>query len=156
MKKLAILAVAVAAAIPGSAFAVTGDIQFDGTVSNTCSITVVDAGTLATNVGQTVLGSEETGGAAGTATIVTTSAAYSISADAPSAFTNAPTGGNTNVTFAANYSASGASSIGQTDGGTATGLSTGSYDVNVNMAATKSTGSFPSGSYDATVVLRCE
>lgn len=156
MKKLAMLAAAAAVAMPASAFAATGDVQFDGSVSNTCSITVNSAGTLTTNVGQTVLGSEETGGAAGTATVVTTSAAYSISADAPLAFGTAPAGGNTSVTFAANYAASGPTTISQTPGGTASPLSTGSYDVDVNMAATKTSGSFPTGTYDATVVLRCE
>ena len=58
MKKSAFLAAAIAAAIPAQAFAVTGNVQFDGSVSNTCAITVNTAGTLATNVGQTVLGSE--------------------------------------------------------------------------------------------------
>ena len=65
MKKIVMLAAAAAVAMPASAFAVTGDVQFDGSVSNTCAITVNSAGTLATNVGQTVLGSEQAGGAAG-------------------------------------------------------------------------------------------
>ncbi len=156
MKKSAFLAAAIAAAVPAQAFAVTGNVQFDGSVSNTCAITVNTAGTLATNVGQTVLGSEQAGGAAGTATIVTTSAAYQVSADAPTAWTAFPTGGDTNVTFAANYATTGATTISKTSGATQSALATGSTDVNVNMSATKSSGSFPTGTYGAVVTLRCE
>ena len=65
MKNYAKIILAVAAvAAPMQALAVTGDVQFNGTVSNTCAITVGSAGSLTTNVGQTILGSEQAGGAA--------------------------------------------------------------------------------------------
>lgn len=156
MKKLAHVVIAVAAVIPTQSFAATGDVLFNGTVSNTCAITVNAPGALATNVGQTVLGSQEAGGSAGSATIVATSASYSVSADAPTAWGSFPTGGDTSVTFAANYATTGDTTIAQTAGGTTTSLNTGTTDVTVNMAATKSAGSFPTGTYAATVVLRCE
>ncbi len=155
MKNYAKIILAVAAvAAPMQALAVTGDVQFNGTVSNTCAITVGSAGSLTTNVGQTILGSEQAGGAAGTATIVATSAAYQVSTDAPIAFTTAPGGGGANVTYASNYATTGATTIAQTS--SANALAAGTTNVSVNMAATKTVGSFPSGNYVTTVTLRCE
>lgn len=157
MKNL-IKAVGVAAVVlvPVQASAATGNIPFNGSVANTCIITVNGSGTLAASTDFTVLGSEEAGGAAGTATLLTTGAGFSLSADAPASFSTAPATGNTNVTFEANYSATGANTIAQTDGATATSLNRGSTDVNINMSGTKTSGTFEAGTYGATVVLRCE
>lgn len=155
MKNYVKFAVAAAVlAVPFEASAVTGDVIFNGTVSNTCSIVVDNAGSMTTNVGQTVLGSAQAGGAAGQATVTTTSGAYSVSIDAVTAFDTAPVGGGTGVTFATNYSGSGDTTIASTSGTSA--LNTGATVVSVNLAATKSSGSFPSGTYSATAVLRCE
>ncbi len=150
--KFAVLAAAMAAPLP--AYAVTGDVQFDAVVNNTCTIAVGPAGVLDTNVGQTVLSSSTGAGAAGTAIITATSAAYSVNVNAPAAFTTAPVGGGTNVTFAANYATAGATTLASGTG--ARPLNTGVSNVTVNMSATKSSGSFPTGTYAAVVVLRCE
>lgn len=150
--KLALATAVLAAPLP--AFAATGDVQFDATVNNTCTIAVGPAGLLATNVGQTVLSSSIAGGTAGTADITATSAAYQVSINAPTAFATAPTGGGTNVTFAANYSSAGATVLAA--GNTARPLNTGVSNITVNMSATKTSGSFPTGTYAAIVVLRCE
>jgi hypothetical protein len=150
--KFAVLAATLAAPLP--AYAITGDVQFDAVVNNTCTIAVGPAGVLATNVGQTVLSSSVAGGSAGTADITATSAAYTVNVTAPSSFTTAPTGGGTGVTFAATYATAGATTIATSN--TAKPLNTGVSNVTVNMSATKGAGSFPTGTYAAVVVLRCE
>ena len=139
---------------PAQAFAVTGNVIFNADVSNTCAITIVDAGILTTNVGQTQLSSTNAGGQAGSATLAVTSAAYSVSVNAPTVFDTAPATAGVS-TFAASYGTTGATVLaaGQT---TAKPLSVGTTNVSVNMAATKATGAFPTGTYAATVVLRCE
>jgi hypothetical protein len=150
--KFAVVSAMLAAPLP--AVAATGNVQFDATVNNTCSITVNQAGLLTANVGQTSLSSLNAGGAAGQADIVATSANYNVSIDQPTAWGTFPTGGDTNVTFAATYSASGATTVASTN--TANPLATGTTAVNVDLSATKSSGSFPTGTYAAVVVLRCE
>lgn len=151
--KFAVMSAVLAAPLP--AFAATGDVQFNATVNNTCSITVNQAGLLTANVGQTSLASTNAGGAAGQATIVATSANYTVGVDQPIGWqAGFPTGGDTNVTFAATYSASGDTTVASTD--LDNPLATGTTAVNVNLAATKSSGSFPTGTYAAVVVLRCE
>ena len=149
-----IAAVSALLAAPLPAVAATGNVQFDATVNNTCSITVNQAGLLTANVGQTVLSSTNAGGSAGVAEIVATSANYAVSIDQPTAWQAFPTNGDTNVSFAATYAASGATTVATTDA--ANPLATGTTSVNVNMSATKSSGSFPTGTYAAVVVLRCE
>lgn len=137
---------------PVQAFAVTGNVIFNGDVSNTCAITIVDAGILTTNVGQTQLSSENAGGQAGTATVVATSSAYQVSVNAPAAFNaGSPAAPST---FAAKYSTTGASTY--TNATVANPLAAGTTNVSVNLAANKTAGSFPTGTYSATVILRCE
>jgi hypothetical protein len=139
---------------PVQAFAVTNNVIFNGTVNNTCAITIVDAGILATNVGQTQLSSTNAGGQAGTATLATTSTAYSVTVNAPTAFDTQPATAGVS-TFAASYGTTGATVLaaGQT---TLKPLSVGTTTVAINMTATKATGAYPTGTYAATVVLRCE
>ncbi len=139
---------------PAQAFALTGNVIFNGDVNNTCAITIVDAGILASNVGQTQLSSTSAGGQAGTATLAVTSAAYSVAVNAPTAFDTQPATAGTS-TFAASYGTTGATVLaaGQT---TLKPLAVGTTNVSVNMTATKASGSYPTGTYAATVVLRCE
>ena len=152
--------IAIAAGVlvaPVQAHAVTGNVIFNADVQNTCAIVVNDAGTLTTNVGQTQLSSENAGGAAGTATITTTSAAFKASVANPTAFDSAPAGGGTSTSFASKFSGSGATTIASTlASAPAVSLNTGVTNVSVHLAATKSTGSFPTGLYAATVVLTCQ
>jgi hypothetical protein len=149
-----IAAVSALLAAPLPAVAATGNVQFDAQVDNTCSITVNQAGLLTANVGQTVLSSTNAGGASGQADILTTSASFNVSIDQPTTWANFPSGGDTNVAFAATYSASGDTTIASTN--SANPLATGATAVNVDLSATKSSGSFPTGTYAAVVVLRCE
>jgi hypothetical protein len=149
-----IAAVSALLAAPLPAMAVTANVQFDAQVNNTCSIQVNQAGLLTANVGQTVLSSTNVGGSSGLADITTTSNSFGVSIAQPTAFTTAPGGGGTNVNFAATYSTAGATTIASTN--SANPLLTGVTNVSVDMSATKTTGSFPTGTYAAVVVLTCE
>ncbi|MGL4488508.1 MAG: hypothetical protein ACRCU5_03585 [Rhizobiaceae bacterium] len=145
MKNFVKIAIA-AAVLVGSvqAQAATGNVQFGATVDNSCTIDNIVSGSLGDSAGLTVLSSANTGtgGAAGSASVTTTSAAFAVSTDAPTAWDASPAGTPT-TTFTSSHSGWTAGFVG-------------SAPVTVNMAATASTGSFPSGSYTATVVLRCE
>jgi hypothetical protein len=156
MKKVVFAAIAAGLLVSAPAHAVTGNIPFNGSVSNTCVITVGGSGTLAASTDYTVLGSEQTGGSAGTASVLATGAGFSLSADAPTSFSTAPATGNNNVVFEANYAATGANNIAKTDGLTKTVLSRGTSAVTINMSGTKTSGTFEAGPYAATVILRCE
>ncbi len=158
MKKLAMAVVAAASLAPFQANSANSNIPFGGSVGNTCVITVGPTGVLAASADFTVLGSEEAGGSAGTAQVLATGAGYALSADAPAGFASFPATGNTNVTFEANYSSTGANTIAQTDGGTATALGRGMNTVTVNMSGTKNVvgETFAAGAYTAVVILRCE
>ena len=138
---------------PVQAFAVTGNVIFNADVNNTCVINIVDAGIMKGNVGLTQLSSETAGGQPGLATVATTSSAYSVNVNSPLAFSTFPTGGAA-TSFAAKYSTTGASVYSNQT--VANPLAVGTTNVQVHLAATKATGSFPTGTYTATVVLRCE
>lgn len=158
MKKLALAAVAAATLASVPANAATGNVDFNGSVSSTCVITVGNQGTLAPSTDFTVLGSEETGGSPGTASILATQGStFNLTATAPGSFTTTATTGNDNVTFEANYQATtGDTIIGQTDGATPTTLNQGTTNVLVNMSGTKSSGTFEAGDYTGTVILTCQ
>lgn len=159
MKKLVIAsAVAAAALVPAQAFAATGNIPFNGSVSNTCVITVGSSGTLGVSTDFATLGSTQAGGAPGSASVLATGSGFSLSADAPTAWDSAPTTGGSNVTFASTYSSTGPTVATNVAGTTATALNRGTHNVAINMSATKNVSgeTFEAGSYSATVVLRCE
>ncbi|MBK8456991.1 MAG: hypothetical protein IPL47_07690 [Phyllobacteriaceae bacterium] len=155
MKKLLMVAAVAASFAPVQAFAVTANIPFNGTVTSTCVITVGTPGTIMPNAGFTVLGSQQAGGAQGTATILTTDTAFDASVDAPSSWSSAP-GGAPTTTFATEYDLSGATSASNVAGATTTALAAGTTSVGVDLTATASSGTYGAGTYTATAVLRCE
>ena len=142
--------------LSSDAIAATTNVPFAATVISACVLTVGTPGVMATSADYTVLDSEETGGVSGLVTIVSTGAAFAVSADAPTDFTVAPSGGGDNVTFEASYQATGATSIGETLGSVTTPLNLGLTSLTVDLKGTKSTGVFPQGVYAAEVVVRCE
>ncbi|MEM9330853.1 MAG: hypothetical protein AAGA53_05975 [Pseudomonadota bacterium] len=153
---LKVAAVAAFVAVPLQAQAVTDNIPFTGTVSATCLITVTGGGTLAANAGFTSLSSVNAGGAAGTAN-VTSNGAFSVSLDPVTNFDPTTTAPNAdlNTLFNSSYDLAGANTTTGATGTTAL-ANTGITNVSVDLTATKSSGVFEAGSYDATVVLRCE
>lgn len=155
MKNVLKVLAAVAAIAPGQAFAVTGTVPFSGSVTDTCVITVGSPGTIMPNTAYNVLSSKEAGGAAGTATILATGNAYSVSANAPTSWSVSP-GSTPATTFAAEYDLSGANTASNVSGSTLTALSHGSTNVSIDLTATLASGTYESGSYATTVVLLCE
>lgn len=136
--------------------AATANVPFTGTVTATCVLTVGIPGVLAPNAGFTEMSSTNGGGVAGTVAALSTGGTFKVSAIAPTAFTAAPSGGGTAVTFASTYSGTGATTIGSTEGATETTLTPGLTNLSINLAATKTSGTFPAGAYVTEVVVRCE
>lgn len=139
-----------------AASAAEGNAIFNGLVTATCAVTIGLPGVLDVNAGSTVLSSQQGIGSAATVAILATGDIFSVSTDAPSAFTVAPTGGSDNVTFATTYSGTGGTTIAETNGTTSTSLNTGLTNVSVNMSATKTSGAFNAGNYTGLVTVRCE
>lgn len=139
-----------------NAHAVTATVPFAGAVASTCVLTVGVPGVVAPNADFTALDSREAAGTSGTVAVLTTGTTFSLSADAPTGFNVAPTGGGDNVTFEARYQATGATTIGATLGTVTTPLNLGLTTASVDLTATKSAGVFPQGAYEADIVVRCE
>lgn len=138
------------------ALAQLANVPFTGAVTSTCILTVATPGILAPDAGFTSLASTNPGGLAGNVSVLSTGGAFSVSADAPTAFTSAPAGGDTGVDFFARYQGSGATTIGDTAGTTPTPVNAGLTLLSVNLLAEKSSGTFPAGAYLTEVVVRCE
>ena len=136
--------------------AATSSIPFTGLVLSICSLIVGTPGVIAPNANYNELSSSNSGGIDGTITAITTGTGFSVTTEAPSGFTLAPTGGSSNVAFSTSYSATGATTINLTAGTTITPINLGATVVDVELTATKSIGSFPAGAYAAEVLVRCE
>ena len=136
--------------------AATADIPFTGAILSICALTVGVPGILAPNATYDELSSTNAGGTNGTIAALTTGGGFTITTEAPSNFTLAPTGGGTNVTFDTAYTATGVTTISLSAGETITPLNVGLTTVSVRLEAAKSTGAFPAGAYSAEVLVRCE
>ncbi|MCA0031463.1 MULTISPECIES: hypothetical protein [unclassified Mesorhizobium] len=132
-------------------------------IIGTCTIMVGGSGTMTANPAIGILSSKQAGGSSASATIVASSLlcslfnlldCYSVSAPAPAAFSSAPSGGGTNVTFASVFRLDGAGV--DNTGSVAQKVVNGTHSMQVDLIATKSSGIFPAGSYQGTVTVRCE
>ncbi|WP_296744262.1 hypothetical protein [Mesorhizobium sp.] len=132
-------------------------------IVGTCTIMVGSTGTMAANPAISIFGSKQSGGSSATATITASSLlctlldlldCYSVSAPAPAAFTSAPSGGNTNVTFASVFRLDGSGV--DNPGSSPQRVSNGTHSLQVDLTATKSSGIFPAGNYQGTVTVLCE
>jgi hypothetical protein len=132
-------------------------------IIGTCTIMVGASGTMKANPAISILGSKQAGGSSASATIVASSLlcslfnlldCYSVSAPAPAAFSSAPSGGDTNVTFASVFRLDG-SGVDNT-GSVPQRVVNGTHTMQVDLTATKSSGIFPAGNYQGTVTVRCE
>ena len=155
MKNIMKFTVVAAILAPVQAFAASGDIPFNGTIVDTCVITVGSGGTIAPNSAYTVLSSKEAAGSAGKATLLVTGNAYSVTAEAPAAWSTAPASASS-ATFASEYDPSGANTAANVPGATATPLANGTTNVDVDLTAALPSGAYEAGTYRAVVVLRCE
>lgn len=109
-----------------------------------------------------VFGSRQAGGNFATATVNPQSLVcnilalldcFSISAPAPINFLSAPSGAADNMTFASIFRINGGADL---PGNVPVMVANGTKTIQVDLTATKSTGIFPAGSYQAQVTLRCE
>lgn len=152
----ALLAISALAGSPASA-------ALDGT----CTIMVTKTGTLATNANASVLSSKtaSNGYAAASITIqpgllgvlcslLQVANCFALSVVPPASFSSAPSGGNTNVSFNTVFRVDG-SGTDQPQNTPVTVLN-GPHSVQIDLTATKSSGIYAAGTYQATVTLRCE
>lgn len=161
--------VATAAALPIAGAMVLGSVLettsaqqgvvFGGTVGlrHFCQIILMNPGTITPSPDLMELSSKQTGGTAGRAEITTTNGSFSvISVDAPPTFQVAPTNGDTGVTFAASYLASGATLVTETSGTVQTQLGNGVTLLDVHLVASRVGTPFPQGAYNAVTTVLCE
>lgn len=120
-----------------------------------CTLLVTSGGTLAPNTAYTQLSSANSGGSPGTVNATVIGAAMTLQLTGPSNFTSAPSGGNSNVSFATQYSATGATVIASTGSLAPRTIALGLTFLSINLTATKSSGIFPAGSYAADVTVSC-
>ncbi|PBB26096.1 MULTISPECIES: hypothetical protein [unclassified Mesorhizobium] len=132
-------------------------------IIGTCTIMVGASGTMTANPAISILGSKQAGGSSASATVVASSLlctllnlldCYSVSAPAPAAFSSAPSGGGTNVTFASVFRLDGSGV--DINGSVPQRVTNGTHALQVDLTATKSSGVFPAGTYQGIVTVRCE
>ncbi|UDL88362.1 hypothetical protein LGH82_24980 [Mesorhizobium sp. PAMC28654] len=152
--KVAIGAALLVAYLDQAALATTQNVIFNGTITATCTLLIGTNGTMTVSPDLQTLSSHNSGGSAGTVTLTTTGG-VALSVD-PVTTTTVPTADTTSTTWTPTFSSSGAHTIAET--GTATNLTVpGASLVSVNLAGTKGgSNRFASGTYQATVTLRCE
>ncbi|MEZ5813042.1 MAG: hypothetical protein R3D45_16670 [Rhizobiaceae bacterium] len=149
------------AAFDGPVSAANGDMPFSVNLAERhyCLINLLQPGAFTSNVGLTELSSKNPGGAPGKVDVQTTNGSFDLSIDAPLSFSSEPAGGGVNTNFSATmtgvaFSGSGSGTFGETSA--ATSLKKGVTTVDVHFIATRTAGTFPSGSYASVVTLRCE
>ncbi|TPJ80934.1 hypothetical protein [Mesorhizobium sp. B2-6-2] len=132
-------------------------------IIGTCTIMIGASGTMKSNPSINIFGSRQAGGSSAGATIIANSTlcsilnlldCYTVSAPAPIAFTSAPSGGDTDVSFASVFRLDGSGL--DNPGSSPQKLANGTHTIQVDLTATKSPGIFPAGSYQAEVTVRCE
>ena len=137
--------------------AMAQNMQFNGNVSDTCSVIVTQSGTLDPRSNFTRLTSRSGPGTPGRANVTATGSGFTVSVDAPTAFDVEPAADTSPETFRAWHRSNGATNYGITRQPRA--INVGLSRVRVHMDARKANGSgdvFQAGNYTATVILRCE
>ena len=136
--------------------------QAAAAIIGTCTIMVQGNGAMANNPAINVLSSKLGSGNAATVQVKPSSTlcsilnlldCYSISTPAPASFLAAPGTGGTNVGFATSFRLNGGA---ENPGNTPLRVSNGTYNMTVDLVATKNVGIYTAGGYQAQVVVRCE
>lgn len=155
MVKKLFSALAASTMLCSAAHAAVGSVNFTGTVTSVCALTVVNGvGKLAPSSDLLNLSSKNSGGIAGTVSLSTTGGVTLVVDPATSPVQ--PSSDPASTIWAPTYSLSGAQAVADTNVlSTITNPGTGT--VTVNLSATKAGGgSFHTGVYGATVTVRCE
>lgn len=161
--KVALVAAALICGLYAPALhAATRDVVFYGSVTtnNQCAIVVNQTGVLGVSGDQKQLSSKLAGGRPGTAT-VTAFGSFRLSAVTPSVYTIAPNGADTNVTrqvlFSGVKTFGGGATFTEHDASIPERINGNSRtDVTLNFIGTRTGAAYPTGRYQAVVVLRCE
>ena len=150
-----------AAAIAGLAFAVSVNLAHAAPIGS-CTIVVNASGTMTVNPTLTIFGSKQPGGSQATVTATPSALlcsilqlldCFSLSAPAPAGFLSGPSGSNTSLSMATTYRIDGGAEI---PGNTPTAVTNGAETMQIDLTATKTSGLFPAGTYQAQVTVRCE
>jgi hypothetical protein len=148
--------------VPSSLEAATRNVVFYGSIStnNNCAIVVRQTGVLGVRADQMQLSSKLAGGRPGLAT-VTARGSFRISAVTPSVYTIAPNGADANVTrqvlFSGVKTFGGGATFAEHDASIPERINGNSVtDVTLNFVGTRTGAAYPTGRYQAVVVLRCE
>lgn len=161
------LAISTALALSGPASAATGNVTFSGNINSasTCTVIVNNNGTLGVSGNVRQLSSKIAGGTPGRATVLQRGI-YDIYATTLPAFSVGPTGADIGVTRQVLFSGVATNlvsgfSVTIPEMNAFPGIRVNSFgqdsrvNLNLHFIADRPT-SFPSGPYQATVVLRCE
>lgn len=123
---------------------------------HSCTIIVLNGGTLRPNIENTILSSKEAGANAGTAMVKTTRNRFRLQVQAPLGFTSMPPNGNDSVIFASTFMGNGATNFSERPGENSKRLKKGRTRINAHFLAKKTNGSFEAGHYSGVLTLRCE
>ncbi|MCC0019980.1 MAG: hypothetical protein H6888_02785 [Nitratireductor sp.] len=121
-----------------------------------CIIVVTDDGAIYNMPGTNRLTSSGSGGRPGRASVYASRKSYRLSIDPPLGFRSAPAGGNSGVVFSTSFSGNGATSFSRRPGSSDQKLREGVTRVEVDFVADRGNDTFPAGSYQAELNLRCE
>ena len=136
------------------ASAVTGSVNFTGTVASVCTLVVTDPGVMKPSADLKGMSSKNGGGSPGKVTLTTTGG-VNLSVDT-SVTENRPVGDLSPTIWVPSYSMAGMLAISDTSITTPI-ASNGTGTIDVHLSGTKiGSNSFIGGSYSATVVVRCE
>tara|TARA_R110002020_G_scaffold26758_4_gene86529 strand:- start:3777 stop:4259 length:483 start_codon:yes stop_codon:yes gene_type:complete len=138
-----------------SASATDRDVNFRGLINNSCSLVVLNDGLLGVSADQTVLSSKESGGLQGRISAVTNGFGNTIEIISPSGFTVGPPSADVNTIFETEYSTSGGTVLSNLLGVVVSILGIGTTTIDIDATATKTSGTFESGAYELTTVVRC-
>lgn len=148
-----VLAALVAARACGVTYA--ADVGFTGSVTADCTV-VASGGSLAVNAARDTLSSKEAGGAAGSAEVNAAGGPFNVTIGGPAAFDYAPSGGDSEVTFQTEYSASGATTAsGSADASPTFALNSGATVIAIDTTASRDSDAFPTGDYGLTATVTC-
>lgn len=155
MSKILFGAMAASTLLCSIAHAATGAVTFTGSVTSVCTLTVTNAsGTLVPSSNLLNLSSRNAGGVAGAVSLSTTGG-VTLTVD-PATSPQQPASDLAATVWAPSYSLSGLQTVTDTNALT-TITNPGTGSVAVNLTATKAGGgAFHTGTYGATVTVRCE
>lgn len=124
---------------------------FTGAILDTCAVTIPTQGGLGASADATRLASDEAGGQAAQAQVVTNNPRATLQVIAPTAFLVSPNGSDANTTFEASHTIDGT----ETEAGLTTLLPVGITQAAIDASATKTEGAFEGGAYSMVVTVRC-